>query len=156
MTPFSTRADAAVQFHANIPLGVASDKEFFSVVVNLQVPASTHYSMVFYFVMKDLVPGSLLQRFVDGDDEFRNRRLKLIPSVPKIDVDIGSSTVANGVLGLVIGVITTLVVDMAFLVQGNATEELPERLIGAVRVSHIELSSIIPKLDPDPLDQVKP
>ncbi|GAY67271.1 hypothetical protein CUMW_255240 [Citrus unshiu] len=61
--------------------------------------------------------GSLLQRFVDGDDEFRNSRLKLIPSVPKIDVDIGSSTVANGVLGLVIGVITTLVVDMAFLVQ---------------------------------------
>ncbi|KAK9218339.1 hypothetical protein WN943_006976 [Citrus x changshan-huyou] len=27
--------------------------------------------------------GSLLQRFVDGDDEFRNSRLKLIPSVPK-------------------------------------------------------------------------
>lgn len=35
----------------------------------------------------------------------------------QIDVDIGSSTVANGVLGLVIGVITSLVVDMAFLVQ---------------------------------------
>lgn len=32
-------------------------------------------------------------------------------------MDIGSSTVANGVLGLVTGVITTLVVDMAFLVQ---------------------------------------
>jgi hypothetical protein len=35
----------------------------------------------------------------------------------QIDVDIGSSTVANGVLGLVIGVITSLVVEMAFLVQ---------------------------------------
>ncbi|KAL6556460.1 Protein ENHANCED DISEASE RESISTANCE 2 [Orobanche gracilis] len=148
-----------------------------------QVPGSTHYSMVFYFVAMNLVPGSLLQRFVDGDDEFRNSRLKLIPSVPKgswivrqsvgstpcllgkavdcnyirgpkyleIDVDIGSSTVANGVLGLVIGVITTLVVDMAFLVQANATDELPERLIGAVRVSHIELSSaIVPRLESDP------
>ncbi|KAL2348825.1 hypothetical protein Fmac_002825 [Flemingia macrophylla] len=53
----------------------------------------------------------------------------------RIDVDIGSSTVANGVvLGLVIGVITTLVVDMAFLVQANTPDELPERLIGAVRV----------------------
>ncbi|KAG6788559.1 hypothetical protein POTOM_004627 [Populus tomentosa] len=130
---------------------VASEKGLFSVVFNLQVPGSTHYSMVFYFVTKELVPGSLLQRFVDGDDEFRNSRFKLIPSVPKVDVDIGSSTVANGVLGLVIGVITTLVVDMAFLVQANTTEELPERLIGAVRVSHIELSSaIVPKLDPDP------
>ena len=40
--------------------------------------------MVFYFVTKELVPGSLLQRFVDGDDEFRNSRLKLIPLVPKV------------------------------------------------------------------------
>lgn len=38
-------------------------------------------------------------------------------SVVQIDVDIGSSTVANGVLGLVIGVVSTLVIDMAFLVQ---------------------------------------
>lgn len=51
-----------------------------------QVPGSTHYSMVFYFVMKELVPGSLLHRFVDGDDEFRNSRLKLIPSVPKVSL----------------------------------------------------------------------
>ncbi|EYU24300.1 hypothetical protein MIMGU_mgv1a010999mg [Erythranthe guttata] len=103
---------------------VAADKGLFSIVFNLQW-------------------------FVDGDDEFRNSRLKLIPSVPKgswivrqsvgstpcllgkavdcnyirgptyleVDVDIGSSTVANGVLGLVVGVITSLVVDMAFLVQ---------------------------------------
>lgn len=54
--------------------------------VHLQVPASMHYSMVFYFVTRELVPGSLLQRFVDGDDEFRNSRLKLIPSVPKVSV----------------------------------------------------------------------
>jgi hypothetical protein len=161
---------------------VAAEKGLFSMVVNVQVPGSTHYSMVFYFVTKELVPGSLLQRFVDGDDEFRNSRLKLIPIVPKgswivrqsvgstpcllgkavdcnyirgptyleIDIDIGSSTVANGVLGLVIGVITSLVVEMAFLVQANTPEELPERLIGAVRVSHIELSSaIVPNLEAD-------
>ncbi|GMJ00219.1 ENHANCED DISEASE RESISTANCE 2 [Hibiscus trionum] len=162
---------------------VASEKGLFSLVFNFQVPGSTHYSMVFYFVTRELIPGSLLHRFVEGDDEFRNSRLKLIPSVPKgswivrqsvgstpcllgkavdcnyirgpkyleVDIDIGSSTVANGVLGLVIGVITTLVVDMAFLVQANTTDELPERLIGAVRVSHIELlSAIVPNLDADP------
>ncbi|RVW29716.1 Protein enhanced disease resistance 2 [Vitis vinifera] len=65
------------------------------------------------------------------------------PKYLEIDVDIGSSTVANGVLGLVCGVITTLVVDMAFLVQANTAEELPERLLSAVRVSHVELSSAI-------------
>ena len=40
--------------------------------------------------------------------------------------------------------------------QANTTDELPERLIGAVRVSHIELSSaIVPKLDLDPSWQPK-
>lgn len=168
---------------------VASEKGNFCVVFNLQVPGSTHYSMIFYFVTKGLAPGSLLQRFVDGDDEFRNSRMKLIPSVPKgswivrqsvgstpcllgkavdcnyirgpnyleVDVDIGSSTVANGVLGLVIGVITSLVVDMAFLIQANTTDELPERLLGAVRISHLELSSaIVPKMDPEPLESKGP
>ncbi|XP_048500676.1 protein ENHANCED DISEASE RESISTANCE 2 isoform X3 [Beta vulgaris subsp. vulgaris] len=62
---------------------VAVEKGLFSLVINVQVPGSTHYSMVFYFVTTKLIPGSLLQRFVDGDDEFRNSRLKLIPSVPK-------------------------------------------------------------------------
>nr|GMD99202.1 protein ENHANCED DISEASE RESISTANCE 2-like isoform X1 [Ipomoea batatas] len=151
--------------------GCAAQTAFFF----LKIPGSTHYSMVFYFVTKELVPSSLFQRFVDGDDEFRNSRLKLIPAVPKgswivrqsvgsaacllgkavdcnysrgpkyleVDVDIGSSTVANGVLGLVIGVITTLVVDMAFLLQGNTPDELPERLLGAIRLSHIELSSAV-------------
>ncbi|XP_075505991.1 protein ENHANCED DISEASE RESISTANCE 2-like isoform X2 [Primulina tabacum] len=167
---------------------VASDRGYFTIVFNLQVPGLTHYSMIFYFVAKELESGSLLQRFVDGDDEFRNSRLKLIPSVPKgswivrqsvgsspcllgkvvdcnyirgpkyleIDVDIGSSTVANGVLGLVIGVVTTLVIDMAFLVQANTTEDLPERLIGAVRLCHLDLSSaIVPKFDSDPPDPVE-
>ncbi|KAJ8455684.1 hypothetical protein OPV22_035033 [Ensete ventricosum] len=154
---------------------VASEKGLFTLVINLQIPGSTHYSMVFYFVKKQLVPGSLLQRFADGDDEFRNSRLKIIPSVPKgswivrqsvgsnpcllgkavdcsyirgekyleLDVDIGSSAVANGVLGLVCGVLTSLVVDMAFLIQAVTSDELPERLIGAVRVSHVELSSAV-------------
>nr|XP_043635234.1 protein ENHANCED DISEASE RESISTANCE 2-like isoform X1 [Erigeron canadensis]XP_043635235.1 protein ENHANCED DISEASE RESISTANCE 2-like isoform X1 [Erigeron canadensis]XP_043635236.1 protein ENHANCED DISEASE RESISTANCE 2-like isoform X1 [Erigeron canadensis] len=162
---------------------VAAEKGHFSLVFNLQVPGSTNYSMIFYFVTPELVPGSLVQRFVDGDDEFRNSRMKLIPSVPKgswivrqsvgstpcllgkavdcnyirganyleVDVDIGSSTVANGVLGLVIGAITSLVVDMAFLVQANTTDELPERLIGVVRISHLELSSaVVPKFESDP------
>ena len=37
-------------------------------------------------------------------------------TILQVDVDIGSSAVANGVLGLVFGVVTTLVVDMAFLI----------------------------------------
>ncbi|CAM6126377.1 unnamed protein product [Calypogeia fissa] len=158
-------------------LQVAAEKGHFTIAFNMQVPGSTHYSMVFYFVAKKPIPkGSLLNRFIEGDDSYRNSRLKLIPSVPKgswivrqsvgstpcilgkavdcsyhrgsnyleVDVDIGSSTVANGVLGLVFGVVTSLVVDMAFLVQGNSPDELPEHLIGAVRISQLELASAVP------------
>jgi hypothetical protein len=169
-------------YYAGIVLvQVAAERGLFTLAFNVQVPAASHYSMVFYFVASNAPQqGSLLQRFVDGDDNFRNSRLKLIPLVPKgswivrqsvgstpcilgkavdcsyyrgpnyleVDVDIGSSTVANGVLGLVFGVITSLVVDMAFLVQGNRMDELPERLIGSVRVSHLQLSSAVsPSLD---------
>ncbi|OEL16463.1 Protein ENHANCED DISEASE RESISTANCE 2-like [Dichanthelium oligosanthes] len=159
---------------------VATEKGMHTFVVNLQIPGSTHYSLVMYFVTSSLKKGSLLQRFFDGDDDFRNSRLKLIPSVPKgswivrqsvgstpcllgkavdcsyvrgpgyleVDVDIGSSAVANGVLGLVFGVVTTLVVDMAFLIQANTYEELPEQVIGAARLAHVEPSTaVVPDLD---------
>lgn len=61
----------------------------------------------------------------------------------QIDVDIGSSTVANGVLGLVIGVITSLVVEMAFLVQVkiNKTKTLIFKI-----VSPLEIFWMIPRL----------
>ncbi|CAL5045365.1 unnamed protein product [Urochloa decumbens] len=159
---------------------VAAEKGMFTFLVNIQIPGSSHYSLVLYFVSSSLKKGSLLQRFADGDDDFRNSRLKLIPSVPKgswivrqsvgstpcllgkavdcsylrgpeyleVDVDIGSSAVANGVLGLVFGVVTTLVVDMAFLIQANTYDELPEQLLGAARLSHIEPSAAVnPELD---------
>lgn len=159
---------------------VAAEKGMFSFVVNIQIPGSSHYSLVLYFVTNSLKKGSLLQRFADGDDDFRNSRLKLIPSVPKgswivrqsvgstpcllgkavdcsyirgpeymeVDVDIGSSAVANGVLGLVFGVVTSLVVDMAFLIQANTYDELPEQVLGAARFSHIEPSAaVVPVLD---------
>ncbi|XP_052141977.1 protein ENHANCED DISEASE RESISTANCE 2-like isoform X2 [Oryza glaberrima] len=163
---------------------VAAEKGMHTFVANIQIPGSTHYSLVMYFVTKSLKKGSLLQRFFDGDDEFRNSRLKLIPSVPKgswivrqsvgstpcllgkavdcsyvrgagyleVDVDIGSSAVANGVLGLVFGVVTTLVVDMAFLIQANTYEELPEQVIGAARLAHVEpAAAIVPQdLTPPP------
>ncbi|KAK3125928.1 hypothetical protein QOZ80_7BG0611530 [Eleusine coracana subsp. coracana] len=159
---------------------VAAEKGMHTFVANIQIPGSTHYSLVMYFVTNSLKKGSLLQRFFDGDDDFRNSRLKLIPSVPKgswivrqsvgstpcllgkavdcsyvrghgyleVDIDIGSSAVANGVLGLVFGVVTTLVVDMAFLIQANTYDELPEQVIGAARLAHVEPSTaVVPDLE---------
>ncbi|KAJ4803329.1 hypothetical protein LUZ62_015895 [Rhynchospora pubera] len=149
--------------------------EFFF-VVNIQVPGSTTYSLALYYMMTtplEKVP--LLERFVKGDDAFRNSRFKLIPYISKgswivkqsvgkkaclvgqaleinyfrgsnyleLDVDVGSSTVARGVVSLVLGYLNNLVIEMAFLVQGNTQEELPEVLLGTCRLNHLDASKSV-------------
>ncbi|TYI48031.1 hypothetical protein E1A91_D13G217900v1 [Gossypium mustelinum] len=56
----------------------------FVFAVNLQVPGKDHYSAVFYFGTEDPIPpGSLLYRFVNGDDAFRNQRFKIVNRIVK-------------------------------------------------------------------------
>lgn len=147
----------------------------FVVAVNLQVPGREHHSAVFYFATDDPIPtGSLLHRFINGDDSFRNQRLKMVnrivkgpwivkaavgnysacllgkslncyyhrgPNYFEIDVDIGSSTIASAILHLALGYVTAVTIDMGFLVEAQEEEDLPERLLGAVRVCQMEMSS---------------
>ncbi|GMI72542.1 hypothetical protein like AT2G28320 [Hibiscus trionum] len=56
------------------------------------------------------------------------------------DIDVGSSTVAQGVANLVLGYLNNLVVEMAFIIQANTQEELPESLLGTCRLNHLDLS----------------
>ncbi|XP_024530767.1 protein ENHANCED DISEASE RESISTANCE 2 isoform X2 [Selaginella moellendorffii] len=142
----------------------------FIFVVNLQVPAKPNYSLVFYYAAdRPIRPGSLLDKFANGDDAFRNARFKLIPSIVEgywvvkravgtkacllgravtchyirednyfeIDVDIGSSSVARGVIGLVLGYVTNIVVDLAVLIEAKEESELPEYLLGTTRINRI-------------------
>ena len=57
----------------------------------------------------------------------------------EVDVDITSNPVANNITRLVVNSITSLVVDLAPLVEGQEVDELPERLIGSVRYNHLDL-----------------
>eukprot|EP00250_Pteridium_aquilinum_P009087 c18433_g1_i1 orf=192-1304(-) len=63
------------------------------------------------------------------------------PNYFEIDVDIGSSALANAILHLALGYVSSVTVDMAFLVEAQAEDELPERILGAVRISQIEMAS---------------
>ncbi|XP_050257205.1 protein ENHANCED DISEASE RESISTANCE 2 isoform X2 [Quercus robur] len=47
----------------------------------------------------------------------------------EVDVDIGSSMVASAIVHLAIGYITTLTVDLAFLIESQTESELPERIL---------------------------
>ncbi|KZV34834.1 protein ENHANCED DISEASE RESISTANCE 2 [Dorcoceras hygrometricum] len=142
---------------------------------NLQVPSKDNYSAVAFFV--DSEPrqeDSLITRFLNGDDGFRNSRLKLIANIVQgpwivrkavgeqaiciigraltckystgnnyveVDIDIGSSMVANAIVHLAFGYLTTLTVDLAFVIEGQTETELPERILGAVRFSELNTAS---------------
>lgn len=58
----------------------------FLLAVNLQIPGREHHSAVFYFSTRDnapLDPGSLLYKFVNGDDTYRNNRFKIVDRIVK-------------------------------------------------------------------------
>ncbi|KAK9126033.1 hypothetical protein Scep_014879 [Stephania cephalantha] len=61
----------------------------------------------------------------------------------ELGVDIGSSTVARGVVSLVLGYLTNLVIEMAFLIQANTEEELPEFLLGTCRLNHLDATKAV-------------
>jgi len=56
----------------------------------------------------------------------------------EVDVDVGSSSVAKSVFNLVKGYAKSLVIDMLFLIEGQCVEELPEQLLGGVRLSTVD------------------
>ncbi|KAK4366548.1 hypothetical protein RND71_014428 [Anisodus tanguticus] len=111
----------------------------------VQVPGATTYNLALYYMLRSpLEETPLLERFVNGDDSFRNSRFKLIPYISKLGIDVGLSTVARGVVSLVLGYLNNLVIEMAFLIQGNTPEELLEFLLGTCRLNHLDVSKSIP------------
>ncbi|KAH8935094.1 hypothetical protein BDL97_17G012300 [Sphagnum fallax] len=155
--------------------GKLEDPFFF--IVNLQVPGTTCYSLVLYYMSTcPLSDSPLLENFVNGDNRFRNSRFKLIPNIAKgswivkqsvgktacligealeisyyngknyleLDVDIGSSSVARGVVNLVVGYLSKLVIELAFLIQANTEEELPEYLLGTCRLINLDVAKAVP------------
>ncbi|KAI5441154.1 hypothetical protein KIW84_010569 [Lathyrus oleraceus] len=155
----------------------AGKKLPFILVFNLQVPAKPNYSLVLYYASeRPINKDSLLAKFLDGDDMFRDSRFKLIPSIVEgywmvkravgtkacllgkavtckyfrqdnfleIDVDIGSSSVARSVVGLVLGYVTSLVVDLAILIEAKEESDLPEYILGTVRLNRVRLESAVP------------
>ncbi|KAF9594814.1 hypothetical protein IFM89_034797 [Coptis chinensis] len=61
----------------------------------------------------------------------------------ELGIDIGSSTVARGVVSLVLGYLNNLVIEMAFLIQANTPEELPEVLLGTCRFNHLDATKSV-------------
>ncbi|KAI5056188.1 hypothetical protein GOP47_0029709 [Adiantum capillus-veneris] len=143
---------------------------------NFQLDIKTHYSLIYYFVSFSSPPeGSLMQKFLDGDNDFRNSRLKLLTRFPEapwlvqvvlgerwpvcvigkmvkcsytrekhymeVDVDVGSTMVTGTAVNLTFRLTPHVVTDIAFALEGIDPDELPERILGAMRIVKAELST---------------
>ncbi|XP_062192839.1 protein ENHANCED DISEASE RESISTANCE 2-like isoform X2 [Phragmites australis] len=170
------RFDAVALHPKSLVQSEAAKKIPFILVINLQVPAKPNYNLVMYYAAERAVnKDSLLGRFIDGTDAFRDARFKLIPSIVEgywmvkravgtkacllgkavtcnylrqdnfleIDVDIGSSSVARSIIGLVLGYVTSIVVDLAILIEAKEEKELPEYILGTVRLNRVNSDSAV-------------
>ena len=63
------------------------------------------------------------------------------PNYVEVDVDVASSSVAATVVGLVMGATKSVVVDMGIVLEGHAGDELPEALLGTVRLSRVDMAT---------------
>lgn len=61
----------------------------------------------------------------------------------EVDIDVSSSRPATTIVNLVQGATRCLTVDLAVLLEGKRDEELPESLLGTVRLDHVDLDSAI-------------
>lgn len=62
----------------------------------------------------------------------------------EVDVDIGSSMVASAIVHVALGYVTTLTVDLAFLIESQTESELPERILGAFRFAELNPAHATP------------
>jgi hypothetical protein len=71
---------------------------------------------------------ALKQRFSKGEGHF------------EVAIDCNSSPAAGRIVSLVKSYARSLVVDLAFVIEAQTADELPERVLGCVRMLHIDLS----------------
>lgn len=113
------------------PFFNGNDEEFRNNRFKL-IPKVVDGNMIVKMAVKDtptLLGNKLKQYYFKGDNYF------------ELDVDVGSSSVARNVVGLAMGYSKAIVVDMGFCLQGNDEDELPEVLMGASTVSHLDFST---------------
>ncbi len=157
----------------------AGDTRFYF-IVHYATPPKPLMHMVMYFAVDpdrlDSCPefARLWRKFLNGDDAWRNERLKIVPNVAEapwavrwavggskpvllarrlkhtytineqdkvvlVDCDVESSSWASGIVGTLRGNISHVVIDLGFTLEGRASNELPERIMGAGQLRYINL-----------------
>eukprot|EP00735_Rhodelphis_limneticus_P008758 TRINITY_DN2243_c0_g2::TRINITY_DN2243_c0_g2_i1::g.6724::m.6724 TRINITY_DN2243_c0_g2::TRINITY_DN2243_c0_g2_i1::g.6724 ORF type:complete len:254 (+),score=16.49,sp/Q8VZF6/EDR2L_ARATH/35.43/4e-35,DUF1336/PF07059.7/2e-48 TRINITY_DN2243_c0_g2_i1:168-929(+) len=156
---------------------LTDNQDPFLFTINMQLPGgpevATYFLMKPEIIQKDAKFAKLWKRFCQGDDDFRSKKLKLIPLIVdanvivtrcvgkkpvilgkhiptkhftgnnyvEIDVDITNSFVVRACTSVAKSYASELVIDMGYVLEGNEDEELPERVLGAIRYIHLDFGS---------------
>jgi hypothetical protein len=67
------------------------------------------------------------------------QRFFICDGITEVDVDCNSSPAAGRIVSLVKSYSRELTVDLAFVIEAQAAEELPEHVLGATRVHRVDL-----------------
>jgi hypothetical protein len=99
-----------------------------------------------YKLIPQIVEGNfIVRRAVGATPAILGMKLKQSyirdPRFFELICDIGSSSVAAGVVRLSIGYARTLIVDLGHVLQGDKEEHLPEKLFGAVRFKNLDFDN---------------
>lgn len=129
----------------------------------------------------DRLTRSLYEAFVNGDDEYRDKRFKLCPRVFEgpwlvkravgkgnksaklaeqmpltydrgpnhfeVMIDVSQSAIGNRILSVVSTYIKAVTIDLGCIIEGTAEDELPERVLGALRFYALDIENA-PHLPP--------
>nr|CCA18302.1 conserved hypothetical protein [Albugo laibachii Nc14]CCA18425.1 conserved hypothetical protein [Albugo laibachii Nc14] len=123
---------------------VFNDESAFSELLNDFIEGDDLFRNSRFKLLPTVVEGSfIIRQSVGSKPTLLGNKLKCqyhkADNYFEVDVDISSNSVANSVVGMVQGVTKSLVVDMAFLLEAQTEEELPEVLLGAVRLDRVAL-----------------
>jgi hypothetical protein len=75
----------------------------------------------------------------------------------EVELDVSKSALGNRVLGVVTTYIQSVSIDLGFMVEGVSSQELPERVLGALRFHSLDIPNApyLPFLDTSTMHNVK-
>ncbi|QDZ24764.1 DUF1336 domain-containing protein [Chloropicon primus] len=99
-----------------------------------------------YKLIPHIVEGSwIVQKAVGNTPAILGKKIRIAyhrgENYVELDHDIASSAMAANIVRLVAGATKTVCVDMCFLNEGHSEEELPEQLIGILRLNRLNLAA---------------
>ncbi|KXZ50551.1 hypothetical protein GPECTOR_16g726 [Gonium pectorale] len=126
------------------PMEDDHDWEPFDFVLHKYMTGSTHTRNHMLKLIPHIADGSwMIKQSVGTTPVILGKQLRTIyyetPQYLEIDIDISANNVASYVTGLVRGATKSLVIDMGFVLEGTTPWELPEALLGTLRLYNLDI-----------------